>query len=64
MDHDKTGLANIKKFHYLDNLSTGEVARTIQALYVSEVNYKCAWQSVGSISRFVISNSFLYAISV
>ena len=57
MVHDKVGLTNILKFHYLDNALTGYAARAIQSLGVSDANYELAWKSL--LDRF-ISFQFAY----
>ncbi|XP_043263587.1 uncharacterized protein LOC122403866 [Colletes gigas] len=44
--HNKEGLTDIQKFHYLTSALKGPAARMISSLGVSEANYKFAWHSL------------------
>ncbi|XP_076385707.1 uncharacterized protein LOC105663446 [Megachile rotundata] len=44
--HNNMNLSNIEKFHYLNASVKGSVARTIEALGISEINYTLAWNRI------------------
>ncbi|XP_033229612.1 uncharacterized protein LOC117181154 [Belonocnema kinseyi] len=56
--HDNTRLLNIQKFHYLSSTLTGDAARVIQSLGVSDSKYVLAWESVNK--RYEDSASLLH----
>ena len=58
MVHDKAGLSNIPKFHYLDEALTGEAAHVIRSLGVSDANYTLAWQTI--LDRFEDSRALVH----
>ncbi|XP_025835281.1 uncharacterized protein LOC108742837 isoform X2 [Agrilus planipennis] len=57
MIHENVNLDNVDKFNYLKGYVTGEAARTIEALGVSDVNYTIAWNKLKS--RYEDSNALL-----
>ena len=58
MVHDKVGLSNIQKFHYLNDALSGDAARVIQSLGVSDANYDLAWKSL--LDRFEDERSLIH----
>ena len=46
MVHDRARISNIEKFHYLSAALTGDAARVIQLLGISDVNYELAWKGL------------------
>ncbi|XP_076661119.1 uncharacterized protein LOC143364992 [Halictus rubicundus] len=46
--HENNSLTDIQRFHYLNSSLKGVAARVIQALGVSETNYKQAWELLKS----------------
>ena len=58
MVHECTELSNVQKFHYLSLSLTGDAARVIQSLGVSEINYELAWKSL--IERYEDSRSLIH----
>ena len=58
MVHERTELSNIQKFHHLSSSLTGDAARVIQSLGVSEANYELAWKNL--IDRYEDSRSLIH----
>ena len=56
--HDNPRLSRIQKFHYLNSALTGDAARIIRSLGVSDSNYELAWNSL--TNRYEDSSSLIH----
>ncbi|XP_043264076.1 uncharacterized protein LOC122404211 [Colletes gigas] len=55
--HENESLSGLQKYHYLNSVLQGSAARVIEALGISEANYRVAWDAL--VTRYQDSTALL-----